>query len=479
MNLGRALSVNMALVTVGRVLTIVLSLVTLMALTRGLEPSGFGQYRSVIAYLGFAGIVSYLGLHLIFVREFSREGADQGHLLGEAVGLRLASAALILVAATGLAWLFPYDPIVRWGILLTAPAFVAVAAHQLLTGVFQEKLRQGPPVAAEVAGGVLTLGLVLLLLQAGLGVIPVLGAYLAGTLLTLAISWWSAHRLVPFRPRADLAAWKALLVPALPIAGAQLLQQSYYKTDVIALSLLRPAAEVGLYAVGRQILDTFVGFALLYAGLIMPLLSRHAGKDDVAFARHLREGFDLLAVGFVGAAALTFAYAAPIAALLGGTSFAGAGPALQALSPLVALYPLSLICRMAVTALDRQRDLLPGYGAAAALALAGFAVLVPWLGPVGAAVGLLLGEAVTFAVALRTLHRAAGVLPSWVVPAKAMGAAALAYLLARSPWMAALPWLAGATLTGLAYLALLAAAGAIPAQIRAMLPLPARAGSPP
>ena len=111
-----------------------------------------------------------------------------------------------------------------------------------------------------------------------------LAAYVAGNLVMLAISWWSAYRLVPFRLGADTGLWRSLLLPALPIAGTQLLQQAYYKTDVIVLSLLRPAAEVGFYSVGRQILDTFVGFALMYAGLIMPLLSRAAGKDEAGFA---------------------------------------------------------------------------------------------------------------------------------------------------------------------------------------------------
>lgn len=476
MSLARSLSVNMALLTVGRVLTIAMSLITMVVLTRGLEPEGFGFYRSVIAYMGLAGIVSYLGLHLIFVREFSREGADQSRLLGEALSLRLASAALLLIGAAALAWLFPYEPVVRWGILLSAPGFIAIAAHQLLTGVFQEKLRQGPPVAAEVAGGVLTLAIVLGLLQTGVGVLPVVAAFVAGNLLMLAISWWSAYRLVPFRLRADVGVWKALLIPALPIAGTQLLQQAYYKTDVIALSLLRPAAEVGLYAVGRQILDTFVGFALMYAGLMMPLLSRHAGKDPEAFADQLRDGFDTLAVGFVGAALAILAFAHPIAALIGGNVFAAAGPSLQALAPLVALYPLCLLCRFGVTALDRQTELLPGYALAAGLGVAMFFVAIPWLGPLGGAAGLLVGETVVFLTVLRVLRRAAGIGPSWTILVKALGCAALAFLVARLPAIEELPWIVGAAITGTVYLLLLVLVRALPAQLLAVLPVPKRIG---
>jgi O-antigen/teichoic acid export membrane protein len=479
MSLARSLTTSMALLTVGRVLTIVMSLVMMVLLTRGLEPTGFGFYRSVTAYLGLAGIFSYLGLHLIFVRELSREGADQPVLLGQALSLRLVSAAVLLIGAAALAWLFPYEPVVRWGILLSVPGFIALAAHQLLTGVFQEKLRQAPPVAAEVAGGMLTLGLILLLLQAGMGVLYVLAAFVLGNLLTLLISWRAAHRLVPFRLRAGTAAWKALLLPALPIAGAQILQQAYYKTDVIALSLLRPAAEVGLYSVGRQILDTFVGFALMYAGLIMPLLSRHAGKDPRAFATQLRDGFDTLAVGSIGAAMLSAAFAAPIAGLIGGEAFAAAGPSLTALAPLIALYPLCLVCRFAVTALDRQAELLPGYALAAVLGVGSFFVLVPWLGPVGVSAGLLVGEAIVLLVVLRVLRRAAGIGPSWTIAAKAVGCAALAFLTARLPLVRDLPWMLAAAAAGLVYLVLLIITRAVPAYLMALVRRPARSAPEP
>jgi O-antigen/teichoic acid export membrane protein len=469
MNLARALTTNMAVLTVGKVLTIVMSLVMMILLTRGLEPTGFGFYRSVVAYLGLAGIFSYLGLHLIFVREFSRDEADQPALLGQALGLRLASAAVLLIGAAGLAWLFPYEPVVRWGILLSVPGFIALAAHQLLTGVFQEKLRQGPPVAAEVAGGMLTLALVLGLLQAGAGVVPVLLAFVAGNLLTLAISWRWAFRIVPFRLGADIAVWRTLLVPALPIAAAQILQQAYYKTDIIALSLLQPAAEVGLYSVGRQILDTFVGFALMYTGLVMPLLSRAAGKDPAAFASHLRNGFDTLAVGAIGAAMVSVAFAQPIAALIGGSAFAAAGPALMALAPLIALYPLCLVCRFAVTALDRQAELLRGYAVAAVLGVASYFVLIPWFGAIGAGIGLLIGELTVFVVALRVLRRAADVGPSWGILARAAACAALAFLAVRLPLLRDLPWVLGLGAAGLVYLVLLLLVGAIPPHLLATI----------
>jgi uncharacterized membrane protein YczE len=141
----------------------------------------------------------------------------------------------------------------------------------------------------------------------------------------------------------------------------------------------------------------------------------------------------------------------------------------MALAPLIVLYPLCLVCRFAVTALDRQVELLRGYAVAAVLGVASFFVLIPWLGPIGAAIGLLVGELTVFVVALRVLRRAAGVGPSWGILVRAAACAALAFLAVRLPLVRDLPWSLGIGVAGLVYLVLLLLVGAIPPHLLAMI----------
>jgi O-antigen/teichoic acid export membrane protein len=61
----------------------------------------------------------------------------------------------------------------------------------------------------------------------------------------------------------------------------------YFKLDTILLSLLRPAADVGIYNVAYKIMENLIFFPAMLAGLIIPLLSRYLLAD--------RKKFDMIA----------------------------------------------------------------------------------------------------------------------------------------------------------------------------------------
>jgi O-antigen/teichoic acid export membrane protein/uncharacterized membrane protein YczE len=469
MSLSRSLSVNMAMLTVARVFTLILSLASTAVLTRYLGPASFGEFRTVMAFLGLAILIANLGVHLIFVREFSRPESDQVRLLGNALTLRTISAAVILLAAAGLAFAFPYNPIIRWGILLSTPGFVALAAFQLLQGVFQQKLRQLGAVIAEVSGSLLVLALLLLLTQLGASLLAVLGVFVLGNLLTLGLGLFFANRLTPVRPRWEWGEWRALLIPAIPVAGGSILNLLYYRTDTIALSLFRPAAEVGLYGVAIKLTDAIVGIALLFVGLVMPVLSRHAGRDPIAFQRHLGAGFDVIAIGVVGAAAMLCAFADPIVKLVAGDGYGHGAWLLQALCPIAILYPICTICRYACTALNQQGWLLWGYAAAVVIGLAAMVLLVPAYGGFGTALGLFASESAVFITALWVLRRERVAIPSFVTLAKALACGAVAIWVANLPPISGMHWLLALPLTGLLYLTLLLAISGIRAEVVTVL----------
>ncbi|MFO1068744.1 MAG: oligosaccharide flippase family protein [Geminicoccaceae bacterium] len=464
MSTASRLTGSMALLSIAKVASIALSLATLGLLTRSLGTDGFGDFRNVTAYLNLALLASNLGLYLIFVREISAEGADQARIISSGVTLRLVTAAVVLVAAAAVAWVLPYSDAVRLGILLCVPGFVALALSQLLGGLFQEKLRQAGVVVAELAGGILMLALTLALGLAGAGVLPMLAVFVFGNLLTLAIAWRFAQRLVPFRPAWDLGVWRGLMLPALPLAGANLLQLVYYRADTVFLGMAWPATEVGLYGVATRILDTFVGIAALYTGLVMPLMSREAKRDRPAMERHLRDGFDVLALGSVGAAMLTLLFAPDIANLIAGEAFRDAATPLRVLAAMILIYPLCMICRYAVTAIDHQKALLPAYVAAAIAGIGSFLFLIRPYGAGGAAAGLIVSELILFGASISILRRH-DVSPSYSAMAKSIGCAAVVMLAWLTTSLGSWPWLVGIAACGVLYLILLLVSGAVPRPI--------------
>ncbi len=233
----------------GQGLTAVAGLVTIVVLTRHLGPTEFGYYRTVLTYCAFAAVLADCGLYMITLREMSRVGA--GHRAGgrKRIALRFVSTGSVLLAAAAVAWATPYDPTVKWGVLIGAAIYTCLQASDFFISIFQSVLKQGRNAVAEVVGAVATLAAVWVLATTSAGALPMLCATLLGAMLAVAISWRLARRLVPFHLSFDLAFWRQLMVAGLPLAGAQILGMAMLRGDSLLLSFYKPASDVGLYGV--------------------------------------------------------------------------------------------------------------------------------------------------------------------------------------------------------------------------------------
>ncbi|MEZ5865814.1 MAG: oligosaccharide flippase family protein [Geminicoccaceae bacterium] len=298
MSLAATLGSRFALLLGGRVALLVLALLTTAMLTRILEPTGFGHYRTAVAYLALVISLADLGLASLFVREISRPDADQPRLIASFLGLRLAVAeAGRWPAGTGLAFLLPLEPQDRLGIVGGSFGFLAYSLHLLLFGLFQQKLRQRGVVLAEVTGGLVLVGLIILFAWAG--------AARFWFVVAMGLSICRDPRSDPRRGAASRALRPADGAGALarsrpagrPLAVTTAICVLYFRADTVLLAFFRPAAEVGLYGVPVKVLDSCMGISLLLVGLFSPLMAHSARVDEVTFRNHLGNGLLTLAVG--------------------------------------------------------------------------------------------------------------------------------------------------------------------------------------
>jgi O-antigen/teichoic acid export membrane protein len=455
MSLAATLGSRFALLLGGRISLLVLGLLTTALLTRILGPDGFGHFRTATAYLGIAIALADLGLASLFVREISRPGADQARIIGNALGLRLALAGLAMTIALALAFVLPLDPEDRLGILGGSLGFLAYSVHLLLFGLFQQKLRQGGVVLAEVSGGLVLLAAILVF--AGLDASPAWFVTAMGLsyAFTLALTLVAAQRLVRFGLRLEPAVWWRLVRQAAPLAVAGTLSVVYLRADTVLLALMHPPAEVGLYGVPTKVFDSFIGIILLLVGLFAPLLANTARVDERGFRAHLTNALGVVGIGTTGLAVGIVAIAPEIVRILAGSGFAASVPVLQLLAGLLVLRGLSLMLRETATALAIQHKLLPAFFIAFAVAFAAYLLLIPPLGGIGAALSLLLAEGVLLLLVSIVVVRAVGALDVLRMPLGALGcgigAGALAFWLATTDTN----FVIRAASTGLAYVGLL------------------------
>lgn len=463
MNLVRALATNMAIGTAGKVVTTLIGLLTIAVLTRHLGPTEFGYYRTVLTFVSFACILADLGLYFVVLREISRPDADVPRVLGAALLLRLLGTGSVLFASACAALLLPYDGVVQRGMFLGALMYTAYQGTELLAAVFQMRLRQGRYVFAEIAGMLLALVAMLGLAWVGAGFIPMLAATVVGTLITFLLTWRFARGLQPFRLTLDLPLWRTFVAAGLPLAASHALGIAILRGDILVLSLLRPADEVGIYGVPAKMFEITAALPFMFAGFMLPVLTAAAaGRDRAAFARSLSDA--LAAVLMYGLAViLVFAFSGrEVIRLIAGEAFVAGAPALAVLAFAMACNGISSVLRFALVSLERPRAVLLSDALGFVVAALAYPVLISLHSLLGAALARLLAECALLAGMTFGLRRAgyAVGLPPQTAPAAMAAAVAIAtsILLRRLE----VHWSVDLTVPCIVFLGLLVLLGAVP-----------------
>lgn len=474
--LSRRIGRSFLLLLVGRALTVAGTLAFLAIVTRHLGPADYGAFRTAQAWLGFVYLLANLGLPPVLLRELGIARSDRAQLLAAAIGLRLASALGFFVPGAVLALLLPFDAAVEQAILVATAGSLALSVFDTLIAVFRAELRQEGQLRAELASS-LFLPLAALAVLAFDGRVVAFATVLAlSQILQLVVAWREVQRLVPVRIALDVARWRALMTAALPLAVANVLHLAYYRTDTLLLSLLRPLEDVGHYGLASRLLDTAVGISILFVSLLSPLLA--GGRDDPdRFRAILGHGIDAVLVGGGGVVLVLAVFGADLAASIGGPSFAAAGGPLAVLAFTFWFASLTLLLRHAVTGIDRQKELLPGYLAGVLLALTLHLLLIPPFGGIGAALGTVAGEGCLLLWTGRVLTR------QGLMPRRSRTAATVLFALTMAAAVGAgaetlVPWPLAFLGSGLVYLALLLVGGAIDRDLLALL-LPVAGRQPP
>jgi O-antigen/teichoic acid export membrane protein len=237
------------------------------------------------------------------------------------------------------------------------------------------------------------------------------------------------------------------------------------------MTLIASDLETGYFATPYRILEVFVFIPNLLVASVFPLLARAAHDDDERFGTALARTFEIAVIG--GAwLALSVVLAADFA--IDVIAGAAGQPSVAVLRiqgiALLATF-LAVASQFGLLSLRRHWSLVVANAGALALTLLLGALLVPGLGARGAAIATVGGELVLALGTLGLLVRSTPTLPfrARVVP-QVLLATTLAAARALVPGIHDALRVVAATVI---YFGVLAALGAIPAEVRAAL-VPAR-----
>jgi O-antigen/teichoic acid export membrane protein len=383
-----------------------IGVVTFGVLARSIGADGLGEYRTVLTMLLFAGVVFDFGLYSITLREISRSDDDAHRTLGNAAAMRIVATICAVLVLLLVLFLTDYDPDVLHGVMIAGAGWVGYQLNDVLRAAFQLKLAKHKGAIAETVGALVGLAFISGLAAIGAGTTAMLGATAIGLICTAVLASYYANRLLPFRLRFEWPVWRALIVAGIPVAGSVLLLNVQLRADVLLLSMIKGAKQVGLYDAPLKLYELLFVIPYLFGGMMMPLFVRDRGADGRgSFGPRLRAAISASVIISSLAFAVVFVHAESVISLLAGAGFEASATPLRILAAAALFAGISAIMRFAATALHVPGKTLRVDVIGVSAALTAHAVLIPTYGIVGAAVGKLCGDVVTSVGALLVLRK--------------------------------------------------------------------------
>lgn len=374
---------------------IALTLVSAPLLLRHLGVDRYGLFVTATALVTVAALVADAGLTVLGVREFStRSLASREGLMRNLLYLRLLLALVTACGAILFATVAGYPSAMTDGVALAGAGMVLATLQQTLTIPLAAQLRQSAIAALELVTRAATVAATLALIAAGAALLPFLAIPIPVSLAALAATAVVVRNQLPARRRPDGREIRRLLRSALPIAAASVLGAVFYRVAVIVLSVTAPGNETGYFAASGRIIEALLPIPSIVASAVFPVLVQAAdeGEDSLAgpFGRLLEAALVLggaLAVVLIAGSEAFIAF-------LGGREFASSAAVLQIQGPaIIASFAFAALAA-GLWALHQQRALLiatlAGLGSIITLTV----ILGGYAGARGAAIAMLVSEAV-------------------------------------------------------------------------------------
>lgn len=318
----------------------------LIVVIRLLGESGYGQYATVLAFVGMFGVFFELGMTQYVERSLARGEGTIHDLLGNLIALRLILALAALLVLPPIALLFGYEPILITGILIYTGIFVLAAFLMPLISILNASERFDAVASLQVRSQLLSIGAGLTVLILGGGFLGLLWVGYLVLPLQILMTLQALRRLGlgPLQLKLQVRAWPLLLKAGVPFGLTSLALTFNFHADTVILSALRSSSEVGWYSAAYGLIFKLVAIADGLLLTMTPSLAREHISDPERVRVWTSETVTwLLFFGLPAAVGLSI-LGKPIALLLFGASFEPSGPVLMLIAWDIPLLLFTAFC---------------------------------------------------------------------------------------------------------------------------------------
>src|SRR3989339_1493611 len=430
MTTARSIASNFSVQLFGKILSVLIGLLSVAILTRALGTSAFGEYTTATTYLQMFGVVVDFGLTLTLIVMISKPGIDEARIVGNFFGLRLVSGFIMFSLAPLLVLALPWSETIRSAVLMGALAYFLMGGASMLLGVFQRHEAMWRAAVAELVNRAVLLGLVALFAYTSPGVIEMVFAMVIANAVWLILMVQLASPFVKIRPLFEWSQWMFILAHSWPIAISIIFNLLYLKGDILFLASFRDQTEVGLYGMAYRIIDVMTVLPTMFMGIVLPsLVALWSSGETGGFRVRINRIFDLFILVVVPVIVGGQLVSTELTVFIAGNDFASAGPVLSILLlALIGVFFGTLYGHL-VVALDKQRVMMFGYLFVAIISVGGYLWLIPEYGMWGGVWVTLVSEGLISLITFAVVYQSSRALPNPTILLKSLVASLVMYVI--------------------------------------------------
>lgn len=412
---------------IGKVLTYVSALLTMVLVTRMLTVSDYAAYGLAMTLVALVQVVAQADTTQIGIREVARYPKYADDIISAVISLRVVTSVVIYGLLAVVVQFLPYTAHERLATTVISLSFIFFSLGMALDVVFLPRLKMLAPSLADFFAEIVQVaalgGLLFYSFQTPLDSKAIFYGVLAitslGNLVILVVRWVGAARQVHLRLRLDTYHWKYLLSISIPLAAVSIFGQIQYRADAVIISLINPGPaghNIAVYSLAVKIMDVVLTVPVILIGIAFPPLARYAHIDVKRFQRALQRVFNGSIALAMPATIMLVLLAPGIVQIIGSGKYPAAALPLQILAISALFNYLATLYASLVTIYNRQSQLIWAYGVNIAINVGLNLLLIPQYSYVGSAAITVLTEIVRLASVIFVASRAMKFRPNlWIV----------------------------------------------------------------
>jgi O-antigen/teichoic acid export membrane protein len=352
---ARRVARNTAVRSIGEIVGKFATFAMFVIIARRLGPRGFGDITFAIALTGQLQVIAGFGMDIVLSREAIRKPALLGSLMGNSLVLKLITSVPALLVVAIVVQAGNYSSATRIAVYLIGISTLLDTLENTWNAAFQVYERQelfSLIVAFQrVVNGLLVVAVV----AAGGGVIPVAGTFVVVSVATILFAMWLLRFVVSPEWSFQRDRLLPLLRAAFPVGLSVVLLSVLVRIDMVLLSLFAGNREVGIYGAGFRIFESTMFVTLVFTSVIFPWFSRKHFEGSTEVARGYEISLAVLVSILTPIGLACILVAGPIVHTLYGTRYDASITPLRLLGTVVIAYGINTLTSSMLAANDRPR----------------------------------------------------------------------------------------------------------------------------